>query len=81
MRGIAFVAMILLGLFTPWWLFIVCALGYLWFWSGGELFVIALLLDIHFGMGGFFSGAFYTLCLAIAYIIIATIKPNLIFES
>ena len=49
MRILSFIILCLLGFLTPLQVFLFCALLYVFFWSGYELLIIALCIDVLFG--------------------------------
>ncbi|MBX2866926.1 hypothetical protein KTR10_03155 [Candidatus Kaiserbacteria bacterium] len=79
MRIVYFLALFLAALFSPWWFFLCASAVYLWHFTGYELFVIAILIDVHFGSGGLIGGAFYTVTFTILFILMSILKPNLRF--
>jgi len=76
LRIITLVVLILLGYFTPIWLFAIGSAFYALYWkSGAEPLIIAVLIDVQFGSTAFPWGYLYTLSVGVLVIATFFIRP------
>lgn len=76
---LAFIVVILGAYFAPFPVFVLFALGYIVFWQGYELLVLAALIDLQFGSGGALYGYLYTVTVGTILLGAILLKPHLRF--
>lgn len=75
-RFFSFLILIFVGLGGPFWLFILGAIGYIFFYTGIEIIILGAAIDAYFGFGS--GGLFlYTFGTTIGLITVQWAKPHL----
>jgi hypothetical protein len=78
-RIVSYIGMIGIGLFLPFWFFILSVFLYALFFTPYELLVLSVLIDAQFGNSTLFSGYAYTMVVGIAFLTTSTLKPYIRF--
>lgn len=74
--------LLLCGLFGPFWLFLGAAIVYAFVWTGYELLIIAVMIDLQFGsMSATWFGLLYTLSVGVVLMVTTVLKPHLRFYN
>jgi len=79
MRFGIFIVLIVIGLFTPLWLFLIASVCYAAWKPSYELIIAGVLIDSQFGLGVSSFPYLYTTSLALIVFFVELIKPHLAF--
>jgi len=78
-RSISFGILVGIGLFLPFWIFLIAASLYIFVWRGYEVLLIAASIDIQFGVSTPYMmyGYLYTISVGVLLMATTIIRPHM----